>query len=133
MPWYDVLNPLNWELGQPPPPPASIQARDPSGALNPDGTPKMITGQRKSGLENLYDTVVHDGFGGPTWEGTKDVLNKPYQDKAKGYDAIRAETDRLKKERMGQKDFAYNLADSKYEPTRKAIQALYGDPASWKL
>jgi hypothetical protein len=70
-----------------------------------------------------------EGVGGDI----KDAFNKPYEDKAKGYDAIRAETDRLKKERMAQKDFAYNLADSKYQPSRDALAAVYGDPKSWRL
>lgn len=63
----------------------------------------------------------------------KDAFDAPYEMKAKGYDAIRAETDRLKQERMGQKKYAYDLADSKYAPTRAAIAKVYGDPSGWKL
>lgn len=77
---------------------------------------KYVVDKVKNGIGDVVDTV-----------------NDAYAKKAEGYDAIRAETERLKKERMGQKDFAYNLADSKYQPTREAIAAVYGDPKSWKL
>lgn len=67
------------------------------------------------------------------WNGARDAFNAPYEQKARGYDAIRGEVDRLKGERKAQKDYAYQLADSKFEPTRKAISAIYGDPSGWKL
>ncbi len=87
-----------------------------------------------SGAQDLYRGAkyvggkIRDGFG-----GVADAVNDAYAKKAEGYDAIRAETERLKGVRQGQKDFAYNLADSKYQPTRDAIAAVYGDPRSWKL
>jgi hypothetical protein len=62
-----------------------------------------------------------------------DSYNGVYDKKAEGYDAVIGELGRLKKERQGQKDYAYNLADSKYAPTRAAIAKVYGDPSGWKL
>ena len=75
------------------------------------------------GFDNIAD--AGDYIGG--------ALDAPYNKKEEGYDAIRAETERLKGVRQGQKDFAYNLADSKYDPARRALDAVYGDPRSWKL
>lgn len=76
-----------------------------------------------------------DLWKGAKWLGgkVKDAYTAPYEQKAAGYDAIRAEVDRLKGVRQGQKDFAYNLADSKFAPARKALDAVYGDPSTWKL
>jgi len=67
------------------------------------------------------------------YHAVKPKVDAAYGQKAAGYDAIRAEVERLKQERKGQKDFAYNLANSKYQPTRDAIAAVYGDPKGWKL
>lgn len=56
-----------------------------------------------------------------------------YAQKAAGYDAIRAETNRLQGERRADKDRAYQLQMQAYEPSRKALAAVYGDPSTWKL
>lgn len=79
----------------------------------------------------LSDTGA--AFKGGFDEKYQKYFKKPYEDKEAGVQAIQDEVARLKQERMAQKDYAYNLADSKYEPTRKAIHAVYGDPESWKL
>lgn len=50
-----------------------------------------------------------------------------------GYDAVQSAAERMKQERMAQKNFAYNLAESKYAPEHAAINALYGDPSTWSL
>lgn len=78
-------------------------------------------------------TIGLYGTGKQLYEQGKDAVNGAYDKKAQGYEAVQAEIERLKGERMQQRNYAYNLADSKYEPTRKAIQALYGDPSGWSL
>lgn len=58
---------------------------------------------------------------------------EPFDEKREGYDAVIAETQRLKAERMARKDKTYNMAEEKYRPAREAIDAVYGDPKNWKL
>ncbi len=55
-----------------------------------------------------------------------------YDDKKNGYESVQASVDRLKKERMKQKDDAFALGMKQYEPTQRAITALYGDPSTWR-
>ncbi len=61
------------------------------------------------------------------------AVNAPYDEKRKGYDAVMGMVDADKAERYGQKQKSYDLQMQAYDPTRKAIAALYGDPANWKL
>src|SRR6266513_1302432 len=56
-----------------------------------------------------------------------------YDDKKAGYQAVQDATDRIKKERLAEKNFAFNKADAEFDPTKKALAALYGDPSQWKL
>ncbi len=68
----------------------------------------------------------------PDWLGGGDGEDA-YAKKAEGYDAIRAETNRLQEGRRGDMDRAYALQMKAHEPSRKALAALYGDPSTWKL
>jgi len=98
-----------------------------------------ITGDWKGAGANLltgglYGTVDQGVKGVKAVGGAiKDAVNAPYDEKRAGYDKIMSDVDRLKGERQGQRDFAYNLASSKLAPTQDAIDALFGPPKSWKL
>jgi len=126
MAWYDQLNPFDTENGHlwdyvPVAAGARSLARGESGWKAAAGftplAPQFALGEDIVSVAKKAKGAVDDVYG----------------EKAKGYDAIRAEVERLKQERKGQKDFAYNLANSKYQPTRDAIAAVYGDPKGWKL
>jgi hypothetical protein len=104
-------------------------------AVSPTSGWYNVGQQHIEGGQDWGNGIVPDAAHGVKVGGqwVHDKIDAPYEEKKKGYDAIRDEIAGLKRERQGQKDFAYNLADSKYEPARQAIKALYGDPASWKL
>ena len=97
------------------------------------------------GIKNLYE-AGKDVKNGDWKSAGKDALSAisptaaeaiGYQDaadeKRSAYDHVQQNIDRIKQERQGMRDFAFNKADAMYDPTKKAIAALYGDPATWKL
>ncbi len=61
--------------------------------------------------------------------GTQDA----YDEKAKGYDAVQAAAQRMKAERMAQKEAAMAKVEAALDPTKKAMAAVYGDPSTWRL
>jgi hypothetical protein len=87
------------------------------------------------------DTVHKMIFGeAPNWEQNDpnsaenpNNPNNPYMKAQMGMDDIIGRLQGLKGDRLKRKDDTYALADSKFDDTRKAISALYGDPKSWKL
>lgn len=69
------------------------------------------------------DPIINDALG--------------YQDgqdeKRHGYDVVQDEAERLKAEAIARKDKMYAMGEEKFEPTKAAMSAIYGDPKTWKL
>lgn len=63
----------------------------------------------------------------------KHAYDAPFDQKREGYDAVTAQSQRLKAERQARKDKTYAQAEEQYRPAREALAAVYGDPKSWKL
>lgn len=128
--WSDLnpFDPDNWSAGGPRAP-KTMQV--PAGK-NPDGSIKYGTVERNNGLRGSYDSAA-DLTGLPTSDQIVHAVNKPYEDKRAGYDAIQAKVLELQAKREQQKKYAYDLANQAFEPSRKAMAAVYGDPSTWKL
>ncbi len=99
---------------------------------------KALAGPVYQGAEDLgiapsSDWSTWGNLASDIGHGIGHAINKPYDEKRKGYDAVMGMVDADKAERYGQKQKSYDLQMQAYDPTRKAIAALYGDPANWKL
>lgn len=63
----------------------------------------------------------------------KDAINAPYKKAEEGFDVILGQLGNLKQERLARKDKTYADANAQYDETRSAMQAVYGDPRTWRL
>lgn len=54
-------------------------------------------------------------------------------EKKQGFSAVQAMAEKMKQERMARADATFAKADAMYDPTKKAMAALYGDPSTWSL
>lgn len=73
------------------------------------------------------------GAASDAFHSVKDAYNKPFEEKAAGYDAIAARAEQIKQERIARQQATLQQTMAAYEPARKAISAVYGDPSTWKL
>lgn len=84
------------------------------------GQLKHVAVAAKDGIHDLYNSA-------------KNAYNAPYEQKAQGLDAVRAEAERIKQERIARQKNVYGQANAQYDDSRRAMKALYGDPTSWRL
>jgi hypothetical protein len=93
------------------------------------------TGDWKGGLANLGTGGLYGTYdqGKSGLNDLKNAYNAPFNEKRQGYDAVSAMAGDVKNQRIARQQATLGAVESKLDPQRRAIQAMYGDPSSWKL
>lgn len=80
-----------------------------------------------------YGTGLLDIGTGGIYSAAKDAYEAPFNEKRAGFDAVSAQAEQVKQERIARQQATLQAALAKMDPTKKAISALYGDPSTWSL
>lgn len=70
------------------------------------------------------------GYGGQKIAGS---VSGAYDQKKQGFKAVQDKAAEMEQQRLQRLQDVYGQADAKYDNSRAAMKALYGDPSTWKL
>jgi hypothetical protein len=112
-----------------------------------------VTGDESGALDNLkktgydlgtgglYDTGLQAGYAGNAIEnGVKNIGNSiknaydaPFEQKKAGYQAVQDQAAAYEQQRRNQQQVTLAQTLAQYDPAKKAMAAVYGDPSTWRI